>query len=238
MDSDDIMMNPNDKHAVEAALQLKEKFEGSTVHAMSMGSGNALSVLREAVAMGCDSASRIDNEEYIPSEGRTTVLMNAIEKTEKFDVIFTGMAGDFGSAKIPIILATKMNLPHISYANTLEIEGNSLISDRYIEGGAIKIKVPIPCVVSVASTANEPRYTSVKRILVAKKTEIPVLSLNDLNIDIDSLKNIGGLEFVSVEQPDVEEKEVVKIQEDDLEEAVGILLEKLKADGVDLGGFK
>ncbi|MHA1990346.1 MAG: electron transfer flavoprotein subunit beta/FixA family protein [Candidatus Hodarchaeales archaeon] len=238
IDSDDIMMNPNDKHAVEAALQLKEKNEGSTVHAMCLGSENALSVLREAIAMGCDSASRVDFGEYLSAEGRTEVLTKAINKTDSFDLIFTGMAGDFESSQTPVILASKMNLPQITYANTLDIEGNSFVSERYIEGGSIKIKVPMPCIVSVASTANEPRYTSVKRILVAKKTEIPIISLDDLEINVDILKTIGGLEMVSIEQPEIEEKEVVKIESDDLEEGVGELIIKLKEAGVDLGGYK
>jgi electron transfer flavoprotein beta subunit len=238
MDSDDIMMNPNDKHAVEASLQFKEKNEGSTVHAMCLGSENALGVLREAVAMGCDSASRVDFEGFLPSEGKSNVLTKAISQMEAFDMIFTGMAGDFGNSQIPVILASKLELPHITYANTLETEGNSFVSERYIEGGSIKLKVPIPCIVSVASTANEPRYTSVKRILVAKKTQIPIISLDDLEMEEDNLKAIGGLEMVSIERPDVEEKEVVKIENDDLEEAVGELITKLKEAGIDLGRYK
>ncbi|MHA1992372.1 MAG: electron transfer flavoprotein subunit beta/FixA family protein [Candidatus Hodarchaeales archaeon] len=238
MDSDDIMMNPNDKHAVEAALQLKEKNEGSSVHAMCLGSENALGVLREAVAMGCDSASRVDFEGFLPSEGRSEVLTKAINQMDAFDLIFTGMAGDFGNSQIPVILAYKLNLPHLTYANTLETDGKSFVSERYIEGGSIKIKVPIPCIVSVASTANEPRYTSVKRILVAKRTQILVTSFDDLEIDEDSLKSMGGLEMVSIEVPDVEEKEVVKIESDDLEGGVGELIAKLKEAGVDLGGYK
>ena len=237
MDSDDIMMNPNDKHAVEAALVLKEVNEGSTVHALTMGSENALSVLREAVAMGCDSASRIDYEEFLPSEGKAEILTKAISK-DSYDLIITGMAGDFGSSQIPVLIASKMNLPHITYANTLEVDSNSFSAGRYIEGGAIKIKVSMPCVVSVASTANEPRYTSVKRILVAKKTQIPIISLGDLELNTDDLTNIGGLEFSAVEMPDIEEKEVIKIENDDLEEGVNELLSKLKESGVDLGGFK
>ncbi|KKK40898.1 hypothetical protein LCGC14_2921970, partial [marine sediment metagenome] len=207
---------PNDKHAIEAALVLKETNEGSTVHAMSMGSENALSVLREAVAMGCDSASRIDYEEFLPSEGKAEILTKAISK-DSYDLILTGMVGDFGSSQIPVLIASKMNFPHITYANTLEVDGNSFAADRYIEGGAIKIKVTMPCIVSVASTANEPRYTSVKRILVAKRTQIPVFSLDDLELDEDSLSNIGGLEFSAIEKPDIEEKEIIKIETDEEE---------------------
>jgi electron transfer flavoprotein beta subunit len=238
MDSDDIMMNPNDKHAVEAALQLKEKNEGSSVHAMCLGSENALSVLREAIAMGCDSASRVDFGGYLSAEGRTEILTKAISQMDAFNLIFTGMAGDLESSQTPVFLASKMNLPQITYANTLDIEGSSFVSERYIEGGSIKIKVSMPCIVSVASTANEPRYTSVKRILVAKKTQIPIISLDDLEIDADSLEILGGLEMVSIEQLDSEDKEVIKRENDNLEEAVGELIIKLKEAGVDLGGYK
>ncbi len=240
LDSDDIIMNPNDKNAIEAALQIKESKEGVTVHVLSLGSENALKVLREAIAMGVDSASRIeaDDLDFLSSMAKTTILAKAIQK-EQPDLIMTGMySTDFGQAQVPVILATMLNLPQVTYVDKLEIEDKTVTAERYIEGGSIKLKVPRPCVLSIASTANEPRYTSVKRIMLAKKTQIPVVSLADLEIDTTGLNNMGGLELIEIIQPQKSEIECFKVEEDDVEVGVDKLIAKLREDGIDLTIYK
>ena len=241
VDSDDIIMNVNDKNAIEAALQIKEAQENVTVHAICLGSENALKVLREAIAMGCDEASRIeaDDLDFLTSSmAKATILAKAIQKLEP-DLIMTGMySTDFGQAQVPVILATILNLPQVTYVDKLEMDNNSVTAERYIEGGSIKLKVPRPCVLSIASTANEPRYTSVKRIMLAKKTQIPVVSLGDLEVDTATLKNMGGLEIVEVQRPEKSEIECFKVEEDDVEAGVDKLLAKLREDGIDLTIYK
>ena len=241
VDSDDIIMNPNDKNAIEAALQIKESQENVTVHALCLGSENALKVLREAIAMGCDEASRIeaDDMDYLASSmAKATILAKAIEKLQP-DLIMTGMySTDFGQAQVPVILATLLKLPQVTYVNKLELAEKSVTAERYIEGGSITLKVPEPCVLSIASTANEPRYTSVKRIMLAKKTQIPVVPLTDLQVSIDELKTVGGLEVVEIVTPEKSEIECYKVEEDDVEAGVDKLLAKLREDGVDLAIYK
>jgi electron transfer flavoprotein beta subunit len=240
-DTDDIVMNTNDKHAIEAALQIKEKIEGTIVHVLCFGSENALKILREAIAMGCDEGSRIDADDIdyaISSMGKSMILANEIKKHNS-DLIITGMySTDFGQAQVPVLLASMLNLPQITYVNTLEISDRTVIADRYIEGGSIKLKVPIPCVLSIASTANEPRYTSVKRIMLAKKTEIPVISLDDIEIDKSNLKNMGEMELLEILTPEKSEIECFKVEEDDVEVGVDKLLTKIKNDGLDLTIYK
>jgi electron transfer flavoprotein beta subunit len=241
VDSDDIIMNPDDKHAIEAALQLQENNEDYSVHVLCLGPKNALKVLREAIAMGVEGATRIEAEDlgYLSSYAKSDILAKAIKHLGEYDIVLTGMySADFGQAQVPVLLASNLGYPQITYVETIKIEDNAIIGDRYVEGGKIMVKVSKPCVVSIASTANEPRYTSVKRILKAKKTEIPTISLDDIGIDEDSLPNIGGLELLEVEEPDEEELEVFKVEEDDLEQAVETLVNKLKEDGIDLGAYK
>lgn len=238
---DEIILNPNDKHAIEMALTLKEELGGDpTVKVICLGSEHAVKILREAIAMGCDEAAHVNAEEleFLTSYAKAKVLAEAVRK-EQADLVFTGMySEDFGQAQIPAILAAEFGWPQVTYANTLEVADDSVTSERYVEGGSIKVKVPRPCVVSTASTANEPRYTSVKRILKAKKTTIPVVELDDLGLDGESLVGTGGLELVEVVEPEVEETECFKVEEDDLEEGVDKLLAKLKEDGIDLSSFR
>lgn len=241
VDSDDIIMNVNDKNAIEAALQIKESHDDVTVHALCFGSENALKVLREAIAMGCDEASRVDADdiEFLTSSmAKATVIAKAIEKLEA-DLILTGMySTDFGQAQVPVILASILKLPQVTYVDKLELTDGFVTAERYIEGGSIKLKVPRPCVLSIASTANEPRYTSVKRIMLAKKTQIPVVSLDDLGVSEDDLQSMGGLEVVEIQTPDIAEIECFKVEEDDVEAGVDKLLAKLREDGIDLTIYK
>ena len=242
-DSDDIQMNPNDKHAVETALQVKETTENVIVHVMCLGSENSLKVIREAIAMGCDEGSRIESDDIdflLSPMAKAKILTKAIEKHNP-DFIITGMYSvDFGQAQLPVLLATAMNLPQVTYVNKFVLEGNSIIAERYIEGGSINLKVPVPCVLSIASTANEPRYTSVKRIMLAKKTTIPVISLSELGFDDqkDYLKTVGGLEVIEILAPKKEEVDCFKVEEDDLEVGVDKLLNKIKENGIDLTVYK
>ncbi len=234
-------MNPNDKHALESALLLKEKL-GCSVHVISLGSENSIKILREAIAMGVDTATRIDTGDlgYLSPLAKGEILAQAVKKIGNFDLILLGMASnDYGQSQLPSIIAAKLLMSQVTYADSLEIENNFFIGDRYVEGGTIKIKVKIPCVVSVASTANEPRYTSVKRILIAKKTEIPVINLKDLDINIEDFDSYCGLKLNIVEKPETDEIEVFKVDEgDDIELGVEKLLSKLKTDGIELGGLK
>ena len=241
-ESDDIIMNPNDKNAVEAALQIKESLSNVTVHAISLGSENALKVLREAIAMGCDEASRIEGDDIdflISPMGKAEILAKAIQKHNP-DLVITGMySNDFGQAQIPVLLAASLKLPQLTYVNKFELNENSIVAERYVEGGSIKLKVPVPCVLSIATTANEPRYTSVKRIMLAKKTEIPVISLSDLGIGpLDQFKTKGGMEVIEIQTPDKKVIECFKVEEEDVDAGVDKLLAKLKADSIDLTIFK
>ena len=241
VDSDDIIMNPNDKNAIEAALEIKESKSDVTVHAMCLGSENALKVLREAIAMGCDEGSRIDADDFdfiLSSMSKAEILAKAVQKHQP-DLIITGMySGDFGQAQVPVLLATILNLPQLTYVNKYELQDDAIVAERYVEGGSIKLKVPVPCVLSIASTANEPRYTSVKRIMLAKKTQIPVVSIDDLDVDEDELQSMGGLEVVEVQTPEKVEIECFKVEEDDVEAGVDKLLAKLREDGIDLTIYK
>ena len=74
--------------------------------------------------------------------------------------------------------------------------------------------------------------------MLAKKTEIPVLTFQDLGIDENSLNNAGGVEIVEITKPDLTELDTFKIEEDDLEAGVEKLVNKLKEDGIDLSAFK
>ena len=155
-DSDDIMMSSFDKHAIEAALQLQEQDESITVQVLCLGSENALKILREAIAMGIESGNRVEADalDYLSAYAKGKILAKTIKHLGDFDLILTGMySTDFGQAQLPSLLASNLGLPQITYLNSIKIENNMVIGDRYVESGAVTTEVPIPCVVILVLNA-------------------------------------------------------------------------------------
>ncbi len=242
-DKDDIVMNPNDKHAVEAGLQLKEK-HGGTVKVLALGPEDAaLKVVREAIAMGADEGAVIETDEdlgWLDAFTKARILVKGINKLGSHDLILTGMhSTDFNDHQVPQMIAELLSLPAETYISELEVEDGKIKVHRYIEGGTVELRIPMPAVLSIASVANEPRYTPIKRIMLARKAKIPVWELDDdLDWDEDEIEDEMTIRLVEVSEPPVEERTLIKIEEDDPEKAVDMLLESLKKDGIDLGAYK
>jgi electron transfer flavoprotein beta subunit len=97
------------------------------------------------------------------------------------------------------MVAALLGLPQINVVTKLEIEGNTAEAHREIEGSSELMNVPLPAVVSAQKGLNEPRYETLKGIMMAKRKEIPVLTLQDLGLDEGEL--VSQLELVRLESP-------------------------------------
>lgn len=178
-----LVMNPYDEFAVEEALKLKEKF-GGEVTLVSMGSERAQESLRTALAMGCDQAVLVcDPSIESPDEWVTAeILSNAISQIP-YDIILAGrIAVDDGSSQVAIRLADALNIPSVSSILKLEVEGNKASVTREIDGGTELIEVDLPVVLTAQKGLNIPRYPSMMGIMKAKKKEIKILTLADLEV--------------------------------------------------------
>jgi len=76
---------------------------------------------------------------------------------------------------------------------------NIAVAHREIEGASEKVRAPLPAVVSAQKGLNEPRYETLKGIMMAKRKEIPVLTLQDLDLDEDAIG--PQLELVNLDSP-------------------------------------
>ena len=158
--------NPDDLNAVEAALELKDKY-GYKVIAFCMGPGPAMIMLRELLAMGVDEA----------------VLVSAIDTygVEKDDIILAGrQAIDGDTAQVGPQIAEKLGLPQITYAGEITKEGNTLTVKRILEDGYMMISVDTPCMITCIKELNTPRYMSVSGVLEAFDKEIEIFDYNKL----------------------------------------------------------
>ncbi|MFW9996136.1 MAG: FAD-binding protein [Candidatus Odinarchaeota archaeon] len=230
-DQADILLNVFDKHAIEAALKIKEKTGTGKVTAISLCSETGEKILHEAIAMGCDEAIRIDitSVQTIDFCKVAKVLARATEKIEH-DLVLFGMQGyDLGTATIPPIVSEFLGLPYAYGVEKIDVyERNFVIVRKVVEGGyrAVKLSIPAALSISPSGAYEEPRYTSIRKIKEASQKELVTWTLEDLGIAPEELKTTVAIgEVIKLE----EKAECVVFKEKTVTEMVDRLMIKLKA---------
>ena len=178
--------NPDDLNAVEAALKLKDE-TGAKVIVVTMGPPPAEGMLREILARGADEAVLVSGREFGGSDTYATsqILAAAINRigVEKEDIIMCGrQAIDGDTAQVGPQIAEKLNLPQVTYAADIKLEGDVVTVKRMLEDGYMTIKVQTPCLLTCIKELNEPRYMSVGGIFEAYSKPMSVF-------DYEALKN-------------------------------------------------
>ncbi|MCD6471722.1 electron transfer flavoprotein subunit beta/FixA family protein [Candidatus Aerophobetes bacterium] len=179
------IINPFDENAIEEALRIREK-KGGKIIIISMGPSHAKKSLERALAMGADEAVLLNDALFAGSDTLATsyTLSRAIRKIGKFDLILLGkQAIDGDTAQVGPGVAEWLNLPQITYARKIDIDGNKVISERILEDSFEVVEAPLPALVTVTKEINEPRYPSLKGFLGARKKKITVWTSDDLTID-------------------------------------------------------
>jgi electron transfer flavoprotein beta subunit len=177
-------LNAFDANAVEEALRLKDTGGEGEVVVLSMGPEKALDALRKTLAMGADRAVLVSDEGAAGSDlvATSTVLAAALEREGADLVLFGQYAADSEGAVLWAAVAERLRRPLISQVAELTVENGSLTGRRQTEFGYDVIRAPLPAVVAVADSINEPRYPSLKGIMGAKKKPQDVVSLADLGV--------------------------------------------------------
>jgi len=185
------IINPDDKAGLEAALRLKDAC-GASVTALSMGPLQADVALREALAMGADDAVLISDRAFGGADtwATSSTIASAIRKIGGYDLIITGrQAIDGDTAQVGPQIAEHLGLPNVSYAEALEIEGDTVIVKRQFEDRYHMIQVKMPCLITALAELNEPRYMTPGGIADAyRNKEITMLTRADLDVED---QNIG-----------------------------------------------
>jgi electron transfer flavoprotein beta subunit len=179
------VINPLDKHAIEAALSIQDVHGGEVV-LLSMAPPSAASTLQEGLAMGADRAVLLSDRAFAGSDTLATahVLAAGCRWLGDNDLIICGnMSIDGSTAQVGSQLAELLDLPNIMHVIDLDLrEDGSMVVTRKIEHGFARLAGALPLVISVRKELNKPRYTSFTGILAAESKEIKVLSNEDLEI--------------------------------------------------------
>jgi electron transfer flavoprotein beta subunit len=179
-------LNPFDAHAVEEALRLKEGPAGadSEVVVICMGPETAIRTLGKALSLGADRAVLITDPSLAGADISLTakVLAAALEREAPDLVLLGQQAADSESYVMAAAVADRLQRPLVTQVAQLSLDGETIRAKRQTETGYDVIEAPLPAVVSVADSINDPRYPSLKAIMGAKKKPQETLSAADLGI--------------------------------------------------------
>ncbi|WP_219470316.1 electron transfer flavoprotein subunit beta/FixA family protein [Nonomuraea rhizosphaerae] len=187
-DAVDGVVNELDEYAVEEALKLKEA-HGGEVTVLTMGPGKATETIRKALAMGADKAVHLTDDALHGSDALSTsyALSQALKRIG-FDLVVLGSEStDARTGMLPAMLAERLDVPQLTLANKVEIEGGEVVIQRITDYGYDKVAAELPAVLSVVEKINEPRYPSFKGIMAAKKKPVETLAIGDAEIAADQV---------------------------------------------------
>lgn len=223
------IVNPFDKNAVEAALQLREK-HGGKVTVISMGPPQAKDALKECIAMGADQAFLISDRAFGGADTLATsyTLAAAIRKLGSFDIILCGkQAIDGDTAQVGPEIAEYLNFSQVTYAAKVEVNGETVRVEREHEEGYEIIETTMPVLLTVVKSINEPRFPTVKGTMKANRTEIPVITANEVIVDPNRLGLKGSPTQVRRIFTPEQRTQGEIIQADSVRDSVLALLQKL-----------
>ena len=234
IERDDLVYSVNewDNYAVEEAIQIVDKAGGS-VTVVSVGDEDTEEVVRREMAMGANNGILLSDDAFEGSDGKgiATLLKAAVDKGS-YDLILTGALADDGAGQVGGMLAAMLDVPYASVVNSIEtLDDKKLKVGREIEGGNQEMnEIDLPCVLSIQTGINEPRYVGIRGIRKVASVEIPVWGAGDLGLAADSVGAAGA----SVKRLDYflpEFGEGAEILEGGMEEMAEKLIELLKAKG-------
>ena len=190
--------NPDDLNALEAALQLKDE-TGCEVVVVTIGPPPAEGMLRECIARGADRCVLISGREFGGSDTFATsqIIAAGVNKVgvDPEDIVLCGrQAIDGDTAQVGPQIAEKLNLPQISYAADIKVEGNKVVVKRMLEDGFMMIEAPTPCLITCIKELNEPRYMSVGGIVDCYSKPMDIYDYEALKDDPLIEKDTIGLE--------------------------------------------
>jgi len=225
------IINPDDRHAIELAVTLKEAYGGkSTV--ISMGPTQAIDAISEALGMGIDEGILLTDKNLAGADTWATsfTLGRAISKVKRYDLIICGrQAIDGDTAQIGPQIAEFLNLPQLTYVRKVEeISEKRIVVHRALEDGYERMESPLPALITVMGEVNTPRYPRMDLLINAceQKARIKIWDAADLGVKVQDIGLSGSLTRVIKTFPPKTKREG-EILKGSKEEVVNQLLDRM-----------
>ena len=225
------IINPDDRHAIELAVTLKEAYGGkSTV--ISMGPTQAIDAISEALGMGIDEGILLTDKNLAGADTWATsfTLGRAISRVKRYDLIICGrQAIDGDTAQIGPQIAEFLNLPQLTYVRKVEeISEKRIVVHRALEDGYERMESPLPALITVIGEVNTPRYPRLDLLINAceQKARIKIWDAADLGVKVQDIGLSGSLTRVIKTFPPKTKREG-EILKGSKEEVVNQLLDRM-----------
>ncbi len=234
IERDDLVYSVNewDNYAVEEAIQIRDKVGGS-VTVVTVGDDESEEVLRREMAMGADNGVLLSDEAFEGSDGKGVAsILKAQVEAGNYDLVMCGAQADDGAGQVGGMLAAMLDWPYASLVNYIEVIDDKKIKvGREIEGGNQEMnEIELPCVLSIQTGINEPRYVGIRGIRKVASVDIPAKGASDLGVDPATVGQAGAkVKRLDYFVPELGEG--AEILEGSMEEKIEKLIELLKAKG-------
>jgi electron transfer flavoprotein beta subunit len=230
--SGDSEPNPFDVHALEEAIQIRERgADVGEIVAVCMGPESAQRVLTKALALGADRAVLVTDPALAGSDiaGTAYVLAAAVGKQDADLVLLGQQAADADCYVMAAAVADHLRRPLVTQVAELRLDGGTVKAKRQAEHGYDLIEAPLPAVISVSDAINTPRLPSIKAIMGAKRKPLETLSAAELELDTARVGGDNARSVVRAISPPPAKAEGLKIEDsggDSAEKVVAFLSEK------------
>jgi electron transfer flavoprotein beta subunit len=230
----DSIINPFDLYAIEESIRTKERY-GGTVSVVSMGPPQVEVALREALSYGIDHAVLVSDRDFAGADTLATAytLAATLRKLGGFDLLFLGrqaMDGDTG--QVGPGLAENLGIPHVTEVRRVEEIGRKHITvERLLEDGYVRIRAPLPALLTVVKEINEPRMASLAGKMRSRKADIETLSAEVLQVSTERI-GLGGspTQVIKIFSPPKPQGGIVF--DGPVSQSVSLLIEKLDTSGI------
>jgi len=187
-------INEADNYAVEEALQIAARV-GGNVTVVTVGGEDDEEILRRQMAMGANHGVLLTDDAFSGSDGRGLAsILKSFAQKGNYDLILTGVQAEDGAAQVGGMLAAMLDYPFASLVSSLGVvDSKKLKVGREIEGGNREIsEIDLPCVLSIQTGINEPRYVGMRGIRAVASLPVPTYGVAELGIDPNAVGESGA----------------------------------------------
>lgn len=198
----DWQLNEWDGFSLEAALQLNEGEDGEIV-VVTVGDEQAEEGLLACLAKGADRAIRVWDESLQGADALAVAgVLAVVARAEQPELILCGVqSSDAAGAATGIALAGLLELAHVAVVNSIERDGERLTVQRELEGGTVELLgISLPCLLTVQTGINEPRYATLRAIKQARAKPLTVSGLGELGLDPAAVAASAGSRTVRLRE--------------------------------------
>jgi electron transfer flavoprotein beta subunit len=181
------IVNPYDEwYALVRGIELKEA-KGGSVTTITVGTASDDPTIRKALAIGADDAVRIDGDATDAFFVAKQIAEYAKDKA--YDLVLLGKETiNYNGSQVGAMVAELLDLPYVSIASKLDINGTAATVERDAKGGDEVVEVSLPLVVSASKGMAEQRIPNMRGIMAARSKPLIVVPVVGVDSKTETVK--------------------------------------------------